>query len=368
MPTYTGAFSKLRHGGDYPVPADTDEECDKVSAEGLLQESAQQDNLIASFSWMKRTVTTLAVVAVVVATVVWAGSSLRELRGAADIQSSEVEEDLFLEAIDANVSNIGLFCFIVVQPPPSYEFELLRFLYDSGMGIFQCESWAVYSDHSTDPISFGFDENNESVETIPIPPGPEAYWGYYHGYKMMLNAQTFYRVWEHVAENGSYRGDTPGLRSKSNTFIVKVDPDSVFSPDRLKRLLLTEGKLDDPDDQGKVFTNCWKWTWQGTMQGPLEVLTASALDRFGKEKQKCYDHGLKAWPEDHSLKACLQQLGSEVLPLHGGLYDASGCAPWGRPAWTDCSWPTNFAVYHPLKGVDVWKRCWENMKAHEFRV
>lgn len=256
-----------------------------------------------------------------------------------------------ISVANISVANISLFCFMVIQPPPSYEYDLARYLYNNSLSIFQCDDWAVFSDGWESPITLGLDEKYENVSSIPIP-GPEAYWGSWQGYRMLINAQVFYRAWEHVL-NSSY---------KKHDFIVKVDPDSGFVPQRLKLLLLDQGELDTPDHApGKFFTNCWKWTPAGTMQGPLEVLSSAALETFGKRKQECYWSGKKNIPEDHSLRLCLLQFGSLELPLYGALYDSSGCSQPSLPIKVDCQ-IGKWAVYHPLKGADVYQACWDKIQ------
>merc|ERR1712110_582673 len=107
--------------------------------------------------------------------------------------------------------------------PHSDEVSLLKSQLSHGdVGIFACNQWAVYS--------------NESVVLSPGPPrvlltdvfagtlkckvgGP---------WHSALNTEIFVRLWDKVLQDP---------RAWSNDWTVKVDPDAVFFPDRLHRML-----------------------------------------------------------------------------------------------------------------------------------
>jgi len=248
----------------------------------------------------------------------------------------------------------SLFCFMVLQPPPSYEFEVAKYLLREGLGIFACEAWRVYSDRWSQPIALG-SWAELPVETIPIP-GPEAYYSTkLFEHRLLFNADVFYRAWEHILKDGIYQ---------QYAFTVKVDPDAVFMPHRLKAQLHTSGRLDVPDvGRGKFFLNCPDFEAEGSFQGPLEVISQQAVRTFGSGKWKCFKAGLVDMPEDISIKDCMLKLGVERLALFGALYDRDCPRPefhW----WVDCSLP-GWAAYHPVKGVENYKACYGKAKAQD---
>jgi hypothetical protein len=233
----------------------------------------------------------------------------------------------------------------VIQPPPSYEVELARYLLKKRLSIFSCPGWRVYSDRWDEPIELGNTTDGEVIESIPIP-GPSAYDGMMWGrIPMLFNANVFYRAWEEVVKEGAYL---------NYAFTVKIDADATFLPRRLAKQLEWDGHLHEPDvGEGKFFLNCPKFN---SMQGPLEVFSRAAMLHWASNKQKCYDANYVDMPEDISMRVCMQLLGTWKLQLYGAVYDTR-CERPGMNWYTDCSKP-NYAVFHPMKGLKKWKECY----------
>ncbi|CAE8637540.1 unnamed protein product [Polarella glacialis] len=198
---------------------------------------------------------------------------------------SEASEEPAAKIINADPTS--LFCFMVVQPPPSYELEVAKYLLREGLGIFACEAWRVYSDRLSQPIALG-SWAELPVETIPIP-GPEAYYSTeLFKHRLLFNADVFYRAWEHILKDGIYQ---------KHAFTVKVDPDSVFMPHRLKAQLHSFARQDVPDvGRGKIFFNCPDFEAEGRAH-------------------------IWLWEADISIKYCMLKLGVERLALFDALYD-----------------------------------------------
>lgn len=241
-----------------------------------------------------------------------------------------------------------IFCIFVIQPPPSYEVEVARYLLKKRLSIFSCPGWRVYSDRWDDPVELGNSTDGGVIETTPIP-GPAAYGGMMWGrIPMLFNANVFYRAWRHVVSEGAYL---------SYAFTVKIDADAVFMPSRLARQLEIAGHFDEPDiDEGKFFLNCPKFN---SMQGPLEVFSRAALMNFGLNQHRCYDANYENMPEDISMRMCMELLGTWKLQLFGAVYDTR-CPRPGMNWWTDCRKP-DYAVFHPMKGLKAWKSCYKKV-------
>jgi len=145
---------------------------------------------------------------------------------------------------------VSLFCLFVIQPPPSYEHPVSKYLFKKRISIFQCDAWRIYSDKWSDPIVLGRWPNGSEAKSIPIP-GPPAYmcnicWGGNANCKpYFCNGNTFKRAFDKIFEEGIY---------KKYDFTVKVDPDTVFMPAMLRSQLQAFGHLDKPDKPpGKIF-------------------------------------------------------------------------------------------------------------------
>merc|ERR1712032_327405 len=134
-----------------------------------------------------------------------------------------------------------LYCFAVYtkntgSTKKSYELDLLQVQKKSGVSIFACEAWDVFSDVA--------DAIDGSYSMIPV----EDAFGEFHQIKrktgVWVNWGMFYQVWVKVREVGKWQqGD----------YVVKADADAVFVPQRLREWLGSKGG-DTP--HGVYFENC----------------------------------------------------------------------------------------------------------------
>lgn len=115
----------------------------------------------------------------------------------------------------------SLYCYSLTLPF-GYEPALMRAQKDRGVGIFECNEWAVFSNSSTlldkgGPMPLKVTLVNFSL-AVP-------YGGKWH---TALNTGVFNGVWTTIVSLGNYR---------MHDWVVKADPDSVFFPKRLVDLL-----------------------------------------------------------------------------------------------------------------------------------
>merc|ERR1719414_611958 len=122
-------------------------------------------------------------------------------------------------------------------------------------------------------------------------------------------------------------------------FTVKLDPDTVFFPQRLGALLkehkgnpmyVTDCKFWEGDPDGKVF-------------GALEVFSKQAMGAYKGNKDTCKNLPWQGWGEDYWMQHCMRALDVPAV----GLFDevSDGTCPLG--GYAPCS--QQKVVIHPKK-------------------
>lgn len=185
----------------------------------------------------------------------------------------------------------SLFCYAVVLTA-GVEQKLLATQLRRGTGIFGCHSYSVFSDHD---VSLG---PGGSVAGTAIP-GEAAWRGPVPGSSQLVwhNTGVFARAWRRIQSDGIY---------KQYDWSVKVDPDTAFIPGILQRRL---AEMHLNPSSPFYFVNCREW-W--SLQGPLEVLSRSAGERFFGGIGTCESSlPWRDWGEDWFVQHCLDMLGVE---------------------------------------------------------
>merc|ERR1712151_281010 len=106
---------------------------------------------------------------------------------------------------------------------------------------------------------------------------------------LALNSEVFVRAWKQVFKDGL---------AWQAQWTVKVDPDCVFLPNRLRKLV----REFDPDDL-VYLNNC-----DEGLHGPLEVISRGGMNAFMEGMDHCVDKLKKEWTdwgEDVFLRHCL---------------------------------------------------------------
>eukprot|EP00931_Biecheleriopsis_adriatica_P080706 TRINITY_DN5404_c0_g4_i2.p1 TRINITY_DN5404_c0_g4~~TRINITY_DN5404_c0_g4_i2.p1 ORF type:complete len:466 (+),score=67.26 TRINITY_DN5404_c0_g4_i2:58-1455(+) len=222
----------------------------------------------------------------------------------------------------------SLFCFALVVPW-SYELGLLQMHHSAKAGIFQCEDSAVYSDRE---VEIGSNVRSRVLKTnLNCPFNPST--------RTVENTYVFKALWEKVMEDGFWR---------YHDWTVKVDPDTVFFPFRLK-LMLTERS---PALEGRKLSGVWiNNCWHG-LHGPIEIMSKNGIHTFNRSGHKC-----PAWPlqEDNYLENCMGVIQVPRLDAFNILAEKN-CE---RPYYWTCQ--GSFAAFHPFKDTWAWKRCWDTV-------
>jgi len=229
-----------------------------------------------------------------------------------------------------------LYCYSLFVST-SYELDMLKWQHEHKASIFTCDGYGVYSNkHVT--IAPG-------VKSIIVDSDLKCEYGGDSG--TALNAWIFIAVWKAVIDDGSY---------KNFDWVIKVDPDAVFFPDRLGLIL--------KDYPKKGYLNNCKYG----MHGPIEVVSSDAMNMLaqdyarswdGKAPKKCVtgpDFGL--WGEDMFLDQCLSKvLEVKPRPLEPRLMCEAHC---DCPAWYWCTNGTDRVSFHPFKSPEAYAICMGN--------
>lgn len=233
----------------------------------------------------------------------------------------------------------SLFCWALMMPH-GYEVSLVRTLLNHGAGIFTCEDWTVFSEGHVE-LSPGPPARiiTEDVGSVKCDFG-----GPWH---LAMNSKVFIKVWRKVFADKRY------LKAG---WTVKVDPDAVFLPARLRAMLVKS----DPD-ANVYFNNCD----QG-LHGPIEILARGGMEVFRKGIDKCVKHLSHEFDqagEDVFLRHCLGLLNvSRVDNFH--LLSEDRCM-WENPVKQGCV--SGKVAFHPFKKPETYFHCLQQAKAKDHR-
>jgi hypothetical protein len=216
--------------------------------------------------------------------------------------------------------------------PSGYELQLLQLQYQRRVSIFACDSYSVYSNRVVE-IAEGLQTGVVNSD-LTCTYGGEFY--------TALNVEIFMAVWVQVVAEA---------RFVSYAWTVKVDPDCVFLPDRLRQKLANHHE----DPRGVYLNNC-----KFGLHGPIEVFSRNAAITWARGSAQCMQHfnqqcsGPCAWGEDLFIDQCLWKVLGVKRVDDMSLLVEDHCQP---PAnWNSCTDQT-YAAYHPFKAADAYSNC-----------
>lgn len=152
------------------------------------------------------------------------------------------------------------------------------------------------------------------------------------------NTQLFMNVWASIKANGKYM---------QFDWTVKVDPDAVIVPDRLRTHL-------KPYTGGNAYiVNCDKPTMVPMMFGSLETFTKKAIQAYFDGAERCKNElQWDGWGEDYFMGKCLDMLGvtkvNDFQIISDGVCKQVNC------------FDGNAAAFHPFKQVGAWLDCFSH--------
>jgi len=162
-----------------------------------------------------------------------------------------------------------------------------------------------------------------------------------------LNTPVFMKVWDRILEDN---------RPRLHDWTVKVDPDAVFFPARLRGVLLSHHETP----QGIYLNNC-----QFGLHGPLEVFSRNAVSAWSYGRNACVKHFRMVcsgdfscqWGEDMFIDQCLWKVLKIKRAFESALLVEDHCKP---PAgWQDCQDPGKVS-FHPFKDRGEYRECMNN--------
>jgi len=238
-----------------------------------------------------------------------------------------------------------LLCWAMVRVK-GYEPEILSAQYYNHAGIFACDKYKVYS---TGGVAHVGPIEAEEVAAPKATVGDFSNAG--TATNSWLNTLTFMKAWDLIIKEGLWW---------TNDWTVKVDPDAVFFPDRLRMKL-------DPHTGGLNAQPLWVGNcdrvWHNSkphlkLFGSLEVFSRNAIGTYKAYKSKCRtDLPWHGWGEDMFMQECMNMLNVEAINGTDFLGDKR-C--YDAPC-TDI----HKVAFHDFKAVKPFFQCWGQSKGSE---
>jgi len=228
----------------------------------------------------------------------------------------------------------SMFCFSLMLPW-GYEKGLLKHQYTRGASIFACDEYAVYSNQEiliADGLKTGIVKSDLKCKM-----GGE--------FKTCLNTPIFMKVWDKINKD---------KRVQFHDWTVKVDPDAVFFPERLRALVPNHKETPI----GVYLNNC-----RLGMHGPLEVFSRNAVNAWADGRWACVNHFKKLcsgncnWGEDMFIDQCMWKVLKLQRDFEPELLVEDHCKP--PPGWADCK-DAHMVSFHPFKKLEAYDKCMSN--------
>jgi len=220
------------------------------------------------------------------------------------------------------------------------EVALMRATYSRNAGIFNCNGWRVFSNDVV-PL----DDKGEVMTTaIPGPMSKKVAIPNMETEKMLANTGVFFRAWDQVLQTRLF---------DDFDWTVKLDPDAVFFPERLRKHL--KAGWYKPE-YNIYFKNCQRWD---SMQGPIEIFSHEAMTTFAERIGECKKAiDCSTIGEDIFMQQCTKLLGVQGK-AEWTMLDDKYCNPCPN---CPCSngWTVSF---HPFKSIQAYAQC-ESEAAH----
>jgi hypothetical protein len=214
-----------------------------------------------------------------------------------------------------------MYCFMAYLPD-SYEQRLMELARANKASIYACEAQDVFETWQSGMVSWATEETT------------------------LQNTDVFINVWNQVKEKG---------RLWSHSWTVKVDPDCVLVPIRLKWHL---DALKVPKAQAVYVKNNALNASQGNngFLGAVEVFSREALELYYDWWPNCKEAlGLDSG-EDGFMKGCMDALGVGYV-VDGGMFKPDdNVALCKKGVW---------AAYHPVKDQKNFQCCIDILNGEE---
>lgn len=235
----------------------------------------------------------------------------------------------------------------------SYEQDLIVYQHEKKVGIFQCDSHAIYSSQVIQ-LAPGL-VSRRIHHSMKAEPGGQ--------FVTVLNLGVFLALYRQLILDKHY------LHAD---WIVKVDPDTMFFPHRLRHTL--NNYNFGLGHSGMFLNNCPEG-----LHGPIEVFSQRAFLALAENANTCY-HTMNGkacdaacqtkrlvcngnctdwWGEDIWADRCLtlHTKSKRVFARH--LLQEDHCpetAAYSKHSWRSCK-DTRTVAFHPFKSKELWETC-----------
>jgi len=231
----------------------------------------------------------------------------------------------------------SLLC-VSVMLPHGYEQALLRTQLERApiegrdLGIFDCDEFTVFSRQR---VRIGWHHQAGWIHSVPF---QQAHVGV-SASGTAGNSKLFMNLWNAVKSHG---------RFEHHAWTLKVDPDAVVVPERLR------GFLRPHAHGAKFLKNCNAFPQSPNfpmIYGALEAYSKDALLHYYGQQHRCKSSlNWHAMGEDKYMGDCMDMLGIPAF-VDTSIVGDRRCAPA-----TTCS--QHHGAFHPFKTVDSWFGCW----------
>lgn len=236
--------------------------------------------------------------------------------------------------------NQSLFCFIVARADePQRSLVVAQLVRE--VGIFLCEQHIVFSDTAF-VLGFlaGKVVQTHVVPTRLGPPPLPAFQG------LPLSASIFAQVWKNIFSSGTFR---------RHKWTVKVDPESVFFPARLRMHLNDTWTLQQSLDRtsGLYLRNCMVGKPSSTLLlSSIEVFSSRAVEALARGHVRCTTTlaNYSRLTENMFMQQCMNMLGVPYISDQALVYDAA-CGRDPSP----CA--AYIVAFHPFSTADQQQAC-----------
>jgi len=227
-----------------------------------------------------------------------------------------------------------LYCFALMLPH-SYEQGLLAMQFQAEVSLFACEAYSVFSNAAIE-VTHGLTSHIVDSD-LKCDKGGE--------FGTALNLNIFIAVWKKVVEDAVFL---------EHDWTVKVDPDAVFFPQRLRGIVA----MHPETDKGVYLNNC-----KFGLHGPIEVFSRHAVTTWSTGHKQCIDHFWKLchgdclWGEDLFIDQCLAKVLGAQRENDYRILTEDHCDP--PKDWDSCTDESRVA-FHPFKNETGYRTCLNN--------
>jgi hypothetical protein len=248
---------------------------------------------------------------------------------------------LAVEADRATPRLDSLFCIALCGPigedGGDSSAALLTEMERTDAGIFACEEFAVYSNPAINLGSYRTRLLDVDLAPLARKDG------------LGETSLVYQQLWDHIVAEGRYA---------FHSWTVKVAPDAVFLPARLREALRGPELQEPQSGNGLYLQSCERALG---LHGALEVLSRRALEAFVEGRGRCRENEasdgdggiLEEFPREEAsfLQSCLLRLGAMRVE-HFGMLASHAC---GTERWSECT--ARAAVFHPFDSVNTLRQC-----------